>query len=92
VYEHKQKSIKGFTAKYNITRLAYYEVADDINDAITREKQIKGWLRTKKVDLINSMNPEWQDLSELWFTDSSPSAQNDKQCQPKAAQNDKNTL
>ncbi len=66
VYEHKQKQIQGFTSKYNITRLVYFEVAIDINAALLREKQIKGWLRAKKTALIESQNPNWTDLSEDW--------------------------
>jgi len=66
VYEHKNKMIRGFTSKYNITKVIYFEVFSDIESAIKREKQIKGWLRKKKVDLIESMNPEWNDLSEEW--------------------------
>jgi putative endonuclease len=66
VYEHKNKMIPGFTSKYNITRVVYFEVFNEIESAIKREKQIKGWLRKKKVDLIESMNPEWNDLSEEW--------------------------
>jgi len=66
VYEHKHKIIPGFTSKYHITRLAYYEETDNINQAIAREKQIKGWLRLKKIALIESVNPEWKDLSEEW--------------------------
>ena len=66
VYEHKNKLIKGFTAKYNITKLVYFEIFNDINQAIAREKQIKGWLRKKKVYLIESVNPEWDDLSQEW--------------------------
>lgn len=56
--------VEGFTKKYNITRLVYYEEADDVMAAITREKQIRGWLRAKKVALIESENPEWIDLSD----------------------------
>ena len=63
VYEHKQKLIPGFTAKYNVTRLVYTETTQDIQAAIAREIQIKGWLRRKKIALIESMNPEWKDLS-----------------------------
>ena len=66
VYEHKEKIFKGFTAKYNITKLVYFEILNDINSAIRREKQIKGWLRKKKTDLIETTNPEWKDLSEEW--------------------------
>lgn len=56
--------IDGFTKKYNITKLVYYEETDDVQAAIEREKQIKGWLRRKKIALIESINPEWKDLSE----------------------------
>jgi len=66
VAEHKQKLIPGFTARYNITRLVYYESTPDVRSAIAREKQIKGWLRAKKVALIESVNPQWRDLSEDW--------------------------
>jgi putative endonuclease len=66
VYEHKHKLIEGFTKKYNITRLVYYEETGDIQTAIAREKEIKGWLRHKKIALIESRNPKWQDLSEEW--------------------------
>ena len=67
VYEHKNKMVEGFTKKYNITQLVYYEVTNDVEEAIAREKQIKGWLRRKKIALIESINPEWKDLSEEWF-------------------------
>jgi putative endonuclease len=66
VFEHKHHLIEGFTKKYNITRLIYYEVTDDVRLAIRREKQIKGWVRKKKIALIESMNPEWNDLGEDW--------------------------
>jgi putative endonuclease len=64
VYEHKEKLVEGFTKKYNITKLVYYEVFDTIEHAILREKQIKGGSRQKKIDLVNSMNKEWWDLYE----------------------------
>ena len=67
VYEHKHKLIKGFTSKYNIQYLVYHETTSSIYSAIEREKQIKGWLRAKKIALIESVNPEWKDLSEDWF-------------------------
>ena len=69
VMEHKKKEVPGFTQKYNITQLVFYEETDDINAAIAREKQIKGWLRKKKIDLIETMNPKWADLSAEWFDD-----------------------
>jgi putative endonuclease len=67
MYEHKNKLIPGFTSKYKLKRLVYFEETVDINAAITREKQIKGWLRKKKVALIESQNPDWEDLSEGWY-------------------------
>jgi len=67
VYEHKNKMTAGFTKKYNITRLVYFEETNDVQSAITREKEIKGWLRSKKITLIESKNPKWKDLSEGWF-------------------------
>ena len=67
VYEHKNKLIEGFTQKYNITKLVYYEITTDIQVAIQREKQIKGWLRKKKIASIEAANPEWKDLSEGWY-------------------------
>ena len=66
VHQHKQKLIPGFTQKYNITQLVYYEETSDIRTAIAREKQIKGWLRSKKIALIESLNSEWRDLSDEW--------------------------
>jgi putative endonuclease len=66
ISEHKNKLLPGFTSRYNITRLAYYEAFNDIREAIAREKQIKGWLRAKKIALIESVNPGWKDLSEEW--------------------------
>ena len=67
LYEHKNKIIKGFTAKYNITELVYYEIHNDITEAIQREKQLKGWLRKKKIALIESVNQNWKDLSDEWY-------------------------
>ncbi len=69
VYEHKSKTIRGFTRRYNITKLVYYEMTSDVQAAIKREKQIKGWLRRKKMALIEALNPQWVDLSEEWFSD-----------------------
>jgi len=67
MWEHKQKDGSGFAARYNITRLVYYEESTDIRDAIAREKQLKHWRREKKVWLIERDNPEWRDLSEDWY-------------------------
>jgi len=62
VYEHKEKIVGGFTKKYNLNKLVYYEIFEDPENAILREKQIKGGSRQRKIDLINSLNKEWQDL------------------------------
>ena len=67
VYEHKRKLVKGFTAKYNVSWLAYYEQTTDISSAIAREKQIKAWRRSKKLALVESVNPRWEDLSLEWY-------------------------
>ena len=62
IYEHKNKLADGFTKKYNVDKLGYYEVFEDIEEAIKREKQIKGGSRANKIKLIESINPEWKDL------------------------------
>lgn len=62
IYEHKQGFVEGFSSKYNLKNLVYYEVHDDIKEAIKREKKIKKWKRTWKFDLIEKNNPEWLDL------------------------------
>lgn len=67
VYQHKNKSIEGFTSKYNINKLVYYEEFDYIEDAIYREKQIKAGSRQKKIELIERENKYWRDLSDGWF-------------------------
>jgi putative endonuclease len=67
VYEHRQKLVDGFTKRYNITQLVYYEETSNIESTIAREKQIKGWLRKRKAALIESINPYWKDLSEGWY-------------------------
>ena len=66
VYQHKEKQIDGFTKKYNVTKLVYYEVYEDALAAIAREKQLKKWRRSKKNNLVNKMNPGWKDLSDDW--------------------------
>jgi putative endonuclease len=63
VYEHKNKLIPGFTERYNITMLVYAEQTSDVHAALAREKQLKGWIRRKKIELIESANPNWNDLS-----------------------------
>lgn len=67
VYQHKKKLVKGFTSKYNINKLVYYEEYDYIEDAIYREKQIKAGSRKKKMELIESINKKWEDLSKDWY-------------------------
>ncbi|MEE6207806.1 MAG: GIY-YIG nuclease family protein [Alphaproteobacteria bacterium] len=62
IYEHKNGLIDGFTKKYDVKLLVYFEVFDDITEAIKREKVIKGWTRKKKIDLIESINKDWKDL------------------------------
>jgi len=64
LYEHKNKLVKGFTEKYNVNKLVYFDSTNDVIAAIEREKQIKGWTRQKKNSLIESMNPQWLDLSK----------------------------
>jgi putative endonuclease len=71
VVQHRQR-IVGHTAKYNITRLAYHEPAPDVRSAIEREKEIKRWTRAKRVALVESMNPTWDDLAETWFAAEQP--------------------
>src|SRR3972149_8473014 len=71
LYEHKNKIIKGFTSKYNLQKLVYFEEFNEANLAIAREKQLKGWLREKKNALISSVNPDQRDLSLDWYGDSS---------------------
>jgi putative endonuclease len=67
VYQHKQKLTDGFTKKYNIDRLVYFETFGNVHSAIAREKAIKSWLRAKKIDLIQASNPDWRDLSDGWY-------------------------
>ena len=66
LFEHKNGLVKGFTRRYRIDRLAYFEVTTDVLAAISREKQLKSWRRSRKVALIESRNPDWRDLSEEW--------------------------
>ena len=69
IYEHKNKLLEGFTKKYNVTKLVYFEHTSDVNSAIAREKELKKWRREKKNNLVISLNPEWKDLSEEWDKD-----------------------
>ena len=73
-YEHKNSLVAGFTKKYYVHKLVYFDFASDVNSVIAREKQIKGWSRKKKIELINSITPEWLDLYDrlLHTRDSSP--------------------
>ena len=66
VYEHRQELVEGFTRKYHVHKLVYYEQTGDVKAALAREKQLKGWRREKKEALIETMNPDWNDLSETW--------------------------
>ena len=66
LYEHRNGLVDGFTKKYNVHKLVYFEDTNDVYSAISREKQLKKWSRSKKEALINSMNPEWIDLSKDW--------------------------
>jgi putative endonuclease len=70
VREHKTGTFEGFTSRYRVDRLAYYETLPSFGKAEAREKQIKGWLRRKKVELIDSANPLWVDLSDGWYSES----------------------
>ena len=63
-FEHKQKLVEGFTKKYNVNKLVYYQEFGTAAEAIAFEKKVKGWTRQKKINLINSKNPEWRDLSD----------------------------
>jgi putative endonuclease len=69
VYQHKTGEVAGFTARYNLKMLAYYEETNDIGAAIDRERQIKGWTRAKKIVLIEEMNPRWEDLANDWYSE-----------------------
>ena len=77
VWEHKNKTVQGFTSRYNLTRLVYYELFFYPDAAITREKEIKGWRRSRKIKLIESMNPHWDDLAEQWGDVYKPSPMGD---------------
>ena len=72
VWQHKTKANEGFTKRYGVTRLVYFEEFRDVNNAIARETQLKGWLRAKKIALIEKENPLWKDLAAEWY---SPEAQ-----------------
>lgn len=67
VWQHKNKITKGFTACYNVNKLVYYAQTNDIHEALEFEKRVKGWVRRKKVELIESINPNWEDLARDWY-------------------------
>ena len=69
VLTHKHKKQPGFTKKYHVTRLVYYEETPEIFTALAREKEIKGWRRSKKIKLVESFNPTWEDLADEWFSE-----------------------
>jgi putative endonuclease len=90
VFEHKFHRIEGFTDKYQVERLLYRESFDDVQKAINREKQLKGWRRSKKIALIESVNPHWLDLAKEWYpwmkmtsSDKSSGENSDKSSDPK---------
>ena len=66
LYEHRNHLVDGFTKRYNLNKLIYFETTSDVRSAIEREKQIKGWTRAKKNALIESVNPKWNDISQEW--------------------------
>ena len=70
VFEHKNGMTPGFTKRYNINRLVLYEIMSDVSDAISREKQLKGWVRRRKIELIEEPNPDWSDLAADWYSNS----------------------
>ena len=77
LFEHRQKLVPGFSRKYSVTQLIYFEVSGDIRAAIAREKQLKGWRREKKVALIESLNPQWEELSDQWDAPDDPFLRSD---------------
>jgi len=75
MYEHKNKMLNGFTKRYNLTKLVYFEVTSDVRSAIEREKQLKNWHRDWKINLISQFNPDWEDLStKMKGRDAEPSS------------------
>ena len=77
VFQHRNKLIPGFTSRYNLTRLVHYEMFFYPDAAIAREKQLKEWLRRRKIELIESMNPHWHDLAESWYDTYKPRTQSE---------------
>ena len=72
MYEHRSRATDGFAGRYNLTMLVFCEETGSVWDAIQREKQIKGWTRARKIDLIESVNPEWRDIADSWFAPPPP--------------------
>jgi putative endonuclease len=72
-FEHKNKLTAGFTSRYNLTHLVYYEQFFEVEHAIAREKEIKGWKRNRKLELVKSMNPQWRDFAAEWYQRYKPS-------------------
>src|SRR5215203_5369921 len=66
VVQRKRRELEGFTSRYGIDQLVYYEETDDVYAAISREKQLKGWMRIRKIQLVQDMNPDWHDLAADW--------------------------
>ena len=83
-WQHKNKLVAGFTKRYNLTQLAYYETFYYPDAAIAREKELKGWCRSKKIALINSTNPKWEDLARDWQNIYKPDAADDQEIPPSA--------
>jgi putative endonuclease len=72
MYEHRHRLKEGFASRYNLTCLVFCEETGNVYDAIQREKQIKGWTRVRKIELIESVNPEWRDIADGWFAPPPP--------------------
>jgi putative endonuclease len=97
IRQHKKHVTEGFASKYEVDRLLYWESYDDVRKAIDREKQLKGWRRAKKIQLIESLNPHWVDLSRSWYErseehsgrDASTSPARPRAAEPNFAQHDK---
>jgi putative endonuclease len=97
IWQHKMRAVEGFTKKYNCTVLVYYEIYEDVNQTIAREKQIKSWSRAKKNSLVETMNPKWNDLASDWYLEiagdpspssaagAAPAARDDRQREPRSA-------
>lgn len=92
VMQHKAGEIEGFTKTYHCNRLVYYEIYDNVHRAISREKQLKGWSRAKKIALIESKNPRWKDLAENWGKERLFSNQSIKEAEQKKQQRIKLTM